>query len=174
MIKPIYLNIRVPESVRLICAASGNTTVSSNAAKLIGQKLSQLPNRYLVRKVSNLDGIRFNLPLAINAVVYAKLAELAIIADLSIGETCAGLICDTFEWDNLEPKPCVPCEIIALEIGCLRRKQIGNHSYWYWRYYTMSGKKTDIYLHKQLDRALAMAKSRGIPDDANPKHRRRH
>lgn len=62
---------------------------------------------------------------------------------------------------------------IPLEAGYLRLKIIKNQRYWYWRYYTKQGKRADIYMGTDHDRALSKAKQIGIPEDANSKHKRR-
>jgi hypothetical protein len=173
VIKPTYLNIFVPDDVKLICSPTcDNSTVSSNAAKLIKGKLARLPPQYSIQHHQKLTGTS-SLRLAIDAIVYAKLSELAIVANLSISETCVGLICETFEWHEIKPKTIDLVEEIQLEIGCLRRKQIGNHHYWYWRYYTKRGHQSEVYMGKDRGNALAKVKAIGIPDDANPKHRHR-
>jgi hypothetical protein len=174
VIKVSHLNIYVSESVRRVCAPTDSkSSLSSNASRIITQKLDEFPARYSAKLARDLEPPTFNLRFALGAAIYSRLSELAIMANLSISESCSALVCGAIEWSSLEQKPIVQVEEIPLPIGCLWGKTIGKGTYWYWRYYTRSGNRADVYMHKNRDRALAKARSIGIPEDANPKHRNR-
>jgi hypothetical protein len=59
-------------------------------------------------------------------------------------------------------------EEIELPIGHLKSCKKWDRTYYYWRYYTRSGKRADLYMGSDRDRAIAKALQVGVPEDANP------
>jgi hypothetical protein len=53
-------------------------------------------------------------------------------------------------------------------IGCLQRKWVKDHQYWYWRYYDNRRKKRSVYLGKDYNKSVAKAIKIGVPTDAKP------
>lgn len=107
--------------------------------------------------------------------LYKEVEGLALDRGLGVGEIVAHILTprelpsnssgEMLE-GNLEPEAKLP-------IGYLAEKIIKGRKYYYWRYYKKSGRRADLYLSPNRDTAIAMAWRMGIPEDANPKFKKR-